>query len=115
MINLLRVAASKDDIVRLQGGDHTIDDVLDPSLPFPFTQPLQACCSDVMLERLAVPVRQMCEFHWLQVAIDNHRGAKSRTEPEEQHSAPLVTSERLHQSVVDNLGWSLERLFEIES
>jgi hypothetical protein len=68
-----------------------------------------------LLERLAVAVRQVSELHRLQNAIHDHRGAKTRSQAQEQHPAAPVAADRLHQRIVDDLRRAAERLFEIET
>src|SRR5215469_11229094 len=60
-------------------------------------------------------VREVAEFHRLDDAIYNKRGAKAGSQTEEKHSSVLVASERLHRRVVNDLDWTLESGFEIEA
>src|SRR6185503_11615890 len=108
-------SAAQHDVIRLQCGEQTLQDVIDLTLPFLPANALEGCGADALLERLAVAVRQMSEFHRLQNAIDDHRGAKTRSQAQEQHPAALVAADRLHQRIVDDLRRAGEGLFEIET
>src|SRR5262245_44757744 len=57
----------------------------------------------------------MTEFHRFDDAIHDHGGAQSGSEPQEQHLAPLVTSQGLHRGIIDKLHWPLEGSREIET
>src|SRR5262249_29799827 len=78
---LVNVAAPEHDVRRLEGGDQTRDDILDVAPPLREPVRLEPMQADVLLER-TVPVRQMTELHRLHDAIDDHRRAETRAEPE---------------------------------
>src|SRR5262244_2369900 len=61
---LVNVAAPEHDVLGLERGDQTRDDVLDVASPLREPVRLQPVQSDVLLER-SVPVRQMTELHRL--------------------------------------------------
>src|SRR5690242_11890416 len=91
---LVDVTAAKDDVLRLERGDQTREDVLDVAPPWLESVRLQPVQSDVLLE-CSVPVRQVTELHRLDDAVDDHRRAQSSAEPEKQHLAAAITPERL--------------------
>src|SRR6202021_523845 len=80
-----------------------LDDVGDPLPPLLRAQTFEAGRSRIILEGPALVIRQMAELHRLQNAINDHGGAKARSESEEQHSPAFVAAESLHQRVVDHL------------
>src|ERR1700746_189174 len=96
------VAATQDDVFRLERGDQTTDDVRD-GLP-PLRQPvlLEPAQSDRVLER-SVAVRQVAQLHGLHDAIDDYGGAEPGAEPEKEILAAAVAAERLHRGIVDDL------------
>jgi hypothetical protein len=49
------------------------------------------------------------------MAVPNQGGSKSCPESEKEHSATVVTAERLHGCVIDNAHWFAKRFREIES
>ena len=60
-------------------------------------------------------IGQVREFHRLEHAIDDERGAESGAEAEEEHAAALVAAQRLHRRVVDDANGTPERLLEVEA
>ena len=57
----------------------------------------------------------MPQLHRLKYSVDDHCGPEPRAEAQKEHAAPLVASERLHGSIIDNLDWTPECLAEIKS
>src|ERR1700749_230144 len=72
--------------------DQTLDGVLSPFL---LAVALEAGLSEQILAALARPIRQMSQFHRPQTAVDDHRGAQSRSKAEQKHLAALIASDRL--------------------
>lgn len=114
LFQFVDVAATKDYVVGLESGDQTFYDIRDMAAPFVNAVFLESSKADVIFKSTFL-VRQMSEFHRLDDAIDNHRGAETGSETEEEHLAASVTSQRLHRRVVHNFDRSPERGFEIET
>src|SRR6516162_3242568 len=82
----------------------------------PFLQPVlfQSAHSDVIFE-CAFLVREVTEFHGLDDPIHDECGSKARPQTQEKTPAALVTSQRLHGSIIDDFYRVLEGGFEIEA
>src|SRR6202012_334269 len=113
--DLVGIASSQNHIVRLESGNQEFDDIMNALPPLLLPLPLEAFCADVVFERLALSKRQMRQFHRLQKSIVDHRRAEARSQAEKQHTATFVTSDRLHQRIVHDARWTIERLFKIEA
>src|SRR5262249_42163031 len=48
-------------------------------------------------------VRQMAQLHRLDDAVQNHGGTQPRSQAQEEHLAALVTPQRLHGRIIDDL------------
>src|SRR4029453_2907583 len=75
-VQLVDVAASEHDVLRLERGHQTTDDVLHIAPPLPEPVRLQSAQADVLLES-SVPVRQMAQLHRLNDAFDDESRAQA--------------------------------------
>src|SRR5262245_65484245 len=110
----MNVTAPEHDILGLERGDQASDNVLHVVSPFRQPVSLQPVHPDILLER-SVPVWQMAELHRLHDAVDDHRRAQSGAQPEKEHLAAAIATERLHRGVVDDLDRTRERGPIVES
>src|SRR5450631_2961506 len=82
--------------------------------PFLFSEPLESGQPDVILVSAAFFVRQVCQFHWFQHAVHNHRGTQAGAQTKEKHSSAFVTAQRLHRRIVNDFHGTPKRFFEIK-
>jgi hypothetical protein len=110
------VAAPKHDVVNLQGVLEQLDDFANVVSPLSSTKPLESGQSKVVFVASALLVWQVRQLHRLEDAVDDKRGAKTRSQAEKEHSLIVVASQRLHRSVVDNFDWPLAKgLLEVKA
>ena len=112
-LKLLDIAPAENDVVRLEGCCQAFNNIKDIFAPFVLTVPLQTSKADVVLVG-SLAIGKVAELHGLQESVDNHSGAKARTQAKEQHASTLVASQRLHGGVVNHLDRASERFLEVE-
>src|SRR5262249_54362816 len=81
----------------------------------PLADSLERGRAHKLLKRLAIFIRQVCQFHRLEYAVNNQRRSKAGTQTEKKHAAAAVAPERLHRSIVDNLHQLSESFFKVKS
>ena len=86
---------------------HDVEHGLAPAL---LSAELQPGFSNVLLVGSSLAVGEMGELQRDDDAIEHHCGSESGSDPEEQHAAAAVTSERLHGRIVHKTDGFLEHL-----
>src|SRR4029077_9941462 len=102
------------DLIRANGRHeafHNVNDILAPPL---FSQPFHTAQADIALVSTSL-VGQMTQFHRDHDAIGNYRRAKSCAQTNKKHQPSIVTAQRLHRRVVDNLDRPRKGALEIKS
>src|SRR5580698_344511 len=84
LVNVLYIAAAEDRVFRLQGGDEVGHDIRDLLPPLVLAQTVETPLADVVFKRSFL-IRHVPEFHRLDHAIHDHRGAEAGAESQEQH------------------------------
>ena len=92
MFEFLNVATTQDDFLRLQGFAKLLHNFAHVLFPLLSAQPLQTTNPDIVFVCLAILVRQVGHFHWLEQAIHNHGGAQTCTKTEKKHVPVFVTA-----------------------
>src|SRR5262245_19593857 len=82
--------------------------------PFFLAPPFQAARADVIFVSSFL-IRKMSQFHRLDDAIDDHRGAQTSPKSEEEHLPALVAPYCWQRRVVYDFNRSLERSFKVNS
>src|SRR6516225_5568545 len=112
-LKLLDIAPAENDVVRLEGCCQAFNNIKDIFAPFVLTVPLQTSKADVVLVG-SLAIGKVAELHGLQESVDNHGGAKARTQAKEQHASTLVAAQRLHGGVINHLDRASESLLEVK-
>src|SRR5881296_3488256 len=99
---MVDVASTENDVLRLERGDQTADDVLDVAPPLREPVRLQPVQSDVPLES-SIPIRQVAQLHRLHDALDDEGRAQAGPQAEEEHLSALVAAQRLHRRIIVDL------------
>ena len=113
-IDQLCVATAENDIVGLAREAQLSAGLLDGVLPRVMAETRQACLAEPFHQRPARTVRQSAEVERDQDALRNQRRPESGAEAEEQHSASVVRTERLHRRVVEDADRTTERRAEVD-
>src|SRR3989442_2350724 len=112
---LRRIPATNDDVVRIERRPQALRHVEHALAPARLAMTLEPPDADVVLEAVALLVRQVGEFHRLEDAVDDERGPEAGAEAEKQHPAAAVAPERLHRGVVEHLHRMAEGSPEVEA
>ena len=114
LLEQTHIAAAQQDVFGGARGPEQLRRIEDHPLPLVLAQREQAALTGVVLEGL-IAVGQVRQLERHDAAIVDQRGAEPGAEPEEQHSSPLVTAERLHGRVVDDARRHAHLAFVVEA
>src|SRR5262249_37332628 len=102
LFELLDVAAAKDNIVRLQRGDQSFNNICDMTAPALLAVAFQSGSSDVVFV-CPFLVRKVAELHRFDNTVDDHGRAQPSTKTQKQQFAALIATQSLHGGVVEDL------------
>ena len=96
----LGVAAAKHHIVGDEGLTQDADHAVHVSFPLGPAKPFKPPQPEVVFKGLPFTLRQVGRFLRILDALENGGGAKPRAEPQKEHAASPVTTQRLHGGIV---------------
>src|SRR4029078_3738715 len=93
---------AEDDVIGNQRFLQQHDGTKDFALPSLFAELFQSGLAKVILDDMAVAIRQVAEFKWEYVVFPDQGGSQSGAQSQKQHSPSAITAERLHRRVIDD-------------
>src|SRR4029453_14103917 len=90
LIQFLRAAAAENDVIGNQRFLQQHDGTKDFALPFFFTQAFQSRLAEVILDDVAVAIRQIAELEWEHVAFPDQSQTQSGAQSKKQHPPPVT-------------------------
>src|SRR5215831_16861688 len=115
LVELLRAPAAKNDIICNKRFLQQQDRAKDFAFPRFFSQLFHSRFAKVILDDVAVAVRQIAELERKHVCFPNHCRSQPGAESKKQHAPAAKTAEGLHGCVVDDADRFAQRLFKIKS
>src|SRR5207247_9363412 len=104
-VELLRAPAAEDDVIRNQRFLQQQDRAKDFAFPSFFAQLFHSRFAEVILDYVAVAVRQIAELQRKHIRFPNQCRSQSGAESKKQHAVAVETAECLHGCIVDDADW----------
>src|SRR5579863_2828076 len=115
LLDLMDISSTQHHVVCFQSFLELFHDVGHVTPPPLFTEACETANPNVILVTPPFLVGKVCQLHWFDDAINDHGRAETSAQTKKKHPPAFVTSKRLHDSIIDNLDGTFERLGEVES
>src|SRR5882724_2355587 len=102
LIQSLRASAAENDIIGNQRFLQQHDGTKDFAFPSLFATLFQSRLPAIILDAVAVAVRQIAELELEHVAFPDQGRSKSGAQSKKQHPPATITTERLHRGIIDD-------------
>src|SRR5436190_24122743 len=102
LIQSLRAAAAENHIIGDKRFLQQHDGAKDFAFPSLFAELFQSRLAEIILDDVAVAVRQIAELKWEHFAFPDQGRTQSGAQSKKQHPPAAITAKRLHRGIIDN-------------
>ena len=99
----MNVPAAEHHVIRNEGFLQLRDRENDFAFPFLFAQSIDSWNAKEIFNDIAIAVGKVAELERKKHFVEGQRRAESSAEAEKKHPTPVITSQRLHRGVVDDV------------